>query len=100
MRWKTAGLGETSHPAGIYRRRLRSSRLTLLGAIGVLCAAAAVPAGASGEGLAEVQADFSHELAIAGPDSSAYVYDLTAKAPLVSERATALHRPASVEKLF
>jgi len=78
-------------------------------AIGVVCAAAAGPAGAavparaagaSAEGLAEVQADFSHELALAGPQSSAYVYDLTAKAALVSERATALHRPASVEKLY
>jgi D-alanyl-D-alanine carboxypeptidase/D-alanyl-D-alanine-endopeptidase (penicillin-binding protein 4) len=58
------------------------------------------PANASGAGLAEVQADFSHELALAGPESSAYVYDLTAKAALVSERALVLRRPASVEKLF
>jgi D-alanyl-D-alanine carboxypeptidase/D-alanyl-D-alanine-endopeptidase (penicillin-binding protein 4) len=37
---------------------------------------------------------------IAGTGSSAYVYDLTAKQALFSERATALRPPASVEKLF
>ena len=103
MAWKSAGLGAKPQPAGISWRRLGSYRLSVLVAIGVVCAAAAVPAGALGagsEGLAEVQADFSHELALAGAGSSAYVYDLTAKATLVSARAGALRRPASVEKLY
>jgi serine-type D-Ala-D-Ala carboxypeptidase/endopeptidase (penicillin-binding protein 4) len=51
-------------------------------------------------GLAELQADFSHELALAGSQSSAYVYDLTAAATLFSERATVARRPASIDKLF
>ena len=63
-------------------------------------AAASAAAAPSGPGLAEVQADFRGELALAGPASSAFVYDLTAKATLVSERASVLRRPASVEKLF
>jgi D-alanyl-D-alanine carboxypeptidase/D-alanyl-D-alanine-endopeptidase (penicillin-binding protein 4) len=70
----------------------------------LLAASAFAPPGAAaqlgGAGVAELQADFSHELALAGPESSAYVYDLTAKATLFSERATVPRRPASVEKLY
>jgi D-alanyl-D-alanine carboxypeptidase/D-alanyl-D-alanine-endopeptidase (penicillin-binding protein 4) len=72
----------------------------VLAALGAALLALLAPAGAAGAGVAELQADFSHELALAGPESSAYVYDLTAKAALVSERASILRRPASVEKLF
>jgi len=73
--------------------------------VGVLCAAclcalaAPSPAGAAGS-LAGLQADLTGQLALAGSGSGAYVYDLTAKQALFSERATALHRPASVEKLY
>ena len=35
-----------------------------------------------------------------GPHDGAYVYDVTAKQPLFSERATTLRPPASVEKLY
>ncbi|MDQ6811578.1 MAG: D-alanyl-D-alanine carboxypeptidase/D-alanyl-D-alanine-endopeptidase, partial [Actinomycetota bacterium] len=42
----------------------------------------------------------SQQLALAGPFSSAYVYDLTAKQPMFSVRATAMRAPASVEKLY
>jgi serine-type D-Ala-D-Ala carboxypeptidase/endopeptidase (penicillin-binding protein 4) len=56
------------------------------------------PAGASG--LPELQGDLSHQLALAGPHDGAYVYDLTAKQALFSERATTLRPPASVEKLY
>jgi serine-type D-Ala-D-Ala carboxypeptidase/endopeptidase (penicillin-binding protein 4) len=52
------------------------------------------------EGLAGLQGDFSHQLALAGPHDGAYVYDLTAKQALFSERATAMRPPASVEKLY
>src|SRR5271154_4069838 len=50
--------------------------------------------------LAELQANFSHQLALAGPADGAYVYDLTAKQALFSERATTMRPPASVEKLY
>jgi D-alanyl-D-alanine carboxypeptidase/D-alanyl-D-alanine-endopeptidase (penicillin-binding protein 4) len=52
------------------------------------------------ENLASLQADFSQQLSLAGPADGAYVYDLTAKQPLFSERASTLRPPASVEKLY
>lgn len=51
-------------------------------------------------GLPELQADFAHQLALAGPQDGAYVYDLTSKQALFSERAGTLRPPASVEKLY
>jgi serine-type D-Ala-D-Ala carboxypeptidase/endopeptidase (penicillin-binding protein 4) len=56
-------------------------------------------AGAAGD-LTELQADMSHQLALAGPADGAYVYDLTSKQALFSERASVLRPPASVEKLY
>jgi D-alanyl-D-alanine carboxypeptidase/D-alanyl-D-alanine-endopeptidase (penicillin-binding protein 4) len=64
--------------------------------LGLLAPAAAL---ASGD-LAELQADFSHQLALAGPHDGAYVYDVTAKQALFSERADTMRPPASVEKLY
>jgi serine-type D-Ala-D-Ala carboxypeptidase/endopeptidase (penicillin-binding protein 4) len=70
--------------------------------IGVTLASALLaPAAASAQGtLAELQGDLSHQLALAGPHDGAYVYDLTAKQAVFSERATAMRPPASVEKLY
>jgi serine-type D-Ala-D-Ala carboxypeptidase/endopeptidase (penicillin-binding protein 4) len=51
-------------------------------------------------GLPALQADLSHQLALAGSADGAYVYDLTAKQALFSERASTLRPPASVEKLY
>ncbi len=70
-----------------------------------LCAACAyagaVPSVANATGgLAGLQGDLGHELALAGSLSGAYVYDITAKQALFSERATTLRPPASVEKLY
>lgn len=45
-------------------------------------------------------ASLSHQMAIAGRYSGAYVYDITASKVLYSQRASALHPPASVEKLY
>ena len=60
-----------------------------------------MPAAASAQTeLAGLQTDLSHQLALAGPADGAYVYDLTAKQALFSERATAMRPPASVEKLY
>jgi serine-type D-Ala-D-Ala carboxypeptidase/endopeptidase (penicillin-binding protein 4) len=67
--------------------------LSLLGAV--------APAAASAAGaLAELQADLSRQIALAGPHDGAYVYDLSTKQALFSERAGAIRPPASVEKLF
>jgi serine-type D-Ala-D-Ala carboxypeptidase/endopeptidase (penicillin-binding protein 4) len=51
-------------------------------------------------GLKGLQSDLKHQLALAGPSDGAYVYDITAKKVLFSERATTLRAPASVEKLY
>jgi serine-type D-Ala-D-Ala carboxypeptidase/endopeptidase (penicillin-binding protein 4) len=59
------------------------------------------PAAASAGGdLAGLQTDFAHQLALAGPADGAYVYDLTTKQALFSERAATMRPPASVEKLY
>jgi D-alanyl-D-alanine carboxypeptidase/D-alanyl-D-alanine-endopeptidase (penicillin-binding protein 4) len=50
--------------------------------------------------LSALQSDLSHQLALAGPQGGAYVYDVTAKQELFSERASVLRPPASVEKLY
>jgi serine-type D-Ala-D-Ala carboxypeptidase/endopeptidase (penicillin-binding protein 4) len=77
-----------------------SLRLTIL-LCGLLSAGALLPAAASAAGgLAELQSDMSHQLALAGQADGAYVYDLTAKQALFSERATTMRPPASVEKLY
>jgi D-alanyl-D-alanine carboxypeptidase/D-alanyl-D-alanine-endopeptidase (penicillin-binding protein 4) len=68
---------------------------------GLSLSGALVPATAGAAGnLAELQADLSQQIGLAGPHDGAYVYDLTAKQPLFSERAGALRPPASVEKLY
>jgi serine-type D-Ala-D-Ala carboxypeptidase/endopeptidase (penicillin-binding protein 4) len=75
--------------------RLRRALLT------ALCALSLAPAAASAASeSAALQADLSNQLAIAGPLSGAYVYDLTAHQALFTERAEALRPPASVEKLY
>jgi D-alanyl-D-alanine carboxypeptidase/D-alanyl-D-alanine-endopeptidase (penicillin-binding protein 4) len=51
-------------------------------------------------GRAELTARLLHELALAGPGSGAYVYDLTTQTPVFSIRALVGRPPASVEKLF
>jgi D-alanyl-D-alanine carboxypeptidase/D-alanyl-D-alanine-endopeptidase (penicillin-binding protein 4) len=81
----------------VARRLPRSGAL----ALAVLCVCTQAPSAAgAGDGLASLQADLRHELALAGAGSGAYAYDLSANQPLFSERAGALHPPASVEKLY
>ncbi len=60
----------------------------------------AAPVAGAQQGLGALQADFSHQLALAGPADGAYVYDVTAKQALFSQNATAMRPPASVEKLY
>ena len=80
----------------------RSHRGTLARALLAACLCALVaPSLASAAGsLAGLQADLTGQLTQAGSGSGAYVYDLTAKQTLFSERATTLRPPASVEKLY
>ncbi len=65
---------------------------------------AGLPAGAATGavpgGTPELQADLAHQIAVAGPHDGAYVYDLTSKQVLFSQRATTARPPASVEKLY
>lgn len=69
--------------------------------LAALCACLLAPSAASASGaLAGLQADLSHQLALAGPADGAYVYDISAKTPLFSEHATTMRPPASVEKLY
>jgi D-alanyl-D-alanine carboxypeptidase/D-alanyl-D-alanine-endopeptidase (penicillin-binding protein 4) len=80
-------------------RHDRGKSLILL--CGILLIALLAPPTASADGdLSSLQADLSHQLALAGPADGAYVYDLTAKQALFSERASVPRPPASVEKLY
>jgi D-alanyl-D-alanine carboxypeptidase/D-alanyl-D-alanine-endopeptidase (penicillin-binding protein 4) len=67
-----------------------------------LCSFAALaPASApAASDLAGLQADLGRQLTLAGPHDGAYVYDLTTRQPLFSERASTMRAPASVEKLY
>jgi D-alanyl-D-alanine carboxypeptidase/D-alanyl-D-alanine-endopeptidase (penicillin-binding protein 4) len=78
----------------------RTAQLLIL-LCGLLVATTLAPptAGAVGN-LAELQSDMTHQLALAGPADGSYVYDLTSKQALFSERAGSMRPPASVEKLY
>jgi len=82
------------------RQPLCGLRGPLAALLGILAAICVVPAAASAAGLAALQSDLGHQMRIAGSRSSAYVYDLSTKQALFSERATTLRPPASVEKLY
>jgi serine-type D-Ala-D-Ala carboxypeptidase/endopeptidase (penicillin-binding protein 4) len=72
------------------------------GVLVALVVASLAPAGALAQpvGLSFLQSDLTHQLNIAGSRSSAYVYDMTSKQALFSQRATVRRPPASVEKLY
>jgi serine-type D-Ala-D-Ala carboxypeptidase/endopeptidase (penicillin-binding protein 4) len=84
---------------GLPRRAGLWATLAVLFAWFACAGAAPALAGAQGS-LAGLQSDLSSQLQLAGSSSSAYVYDITAKQALFSERATAPRPPASVEKLY
>jgi D-alanyl-D-alanine carboxypeptidase/D-alanyl-D-alanine-endopeptidase (penicillin-binding protein 4) len=80
---------------------MKRHRPALISLAGTLLVCLATAAGASGQTpLAALQRNIAHQLALAGPADGAFVYDLTAKATLFSERAEVLRPPASVEKLY
>ena len=77
-----------------------ATKLTIL-LSGLWLVAGLLPAPAAAAGnLTALQADIARQLRRAGPHDGAYVYDLTTKQPLFSERASTMRPPASVEKLF
>jgi len=84
---------------GLVARPSTATLTTLLCGL-LLSALLLAPAASAANGLAALQADFSDELARAGPHDGAYVYDLTSKQALFSERAATMRPPASVEKLY
>ncbi len=83
---------------------MRPYRLSKL--IVLLCGLWAIPAvlsptpAAAAGSLAALQSDIARQLALAGPHDGAYIYDVTAKHALFSQRASAMRPPASVEKLY
>jgi D-alanyl-D-alanine carboxypeptidase/D-alanyl-D-alanine-endopeptidase (penicillin-binding protein 4) len=87
---------------GACRSPFRNALLKALCAcLPALLAACLAPAAASAASeTAALQADLSHQMAIAGSHSGGYVYDLTAHQALFTERAETLRPPASVEKLY
>jgi D-alanyl-D-alanine carboxypeptidase/D-alanyl-D-alanine-endopeptidase (penicillin-binding protein 4) len=82
----------------VHRKALALALGLLSGAV-PLAAIGPASAAAAGE-LQALQSDLSHQLALAGPQDGAYVYDVTARQELFSERAAAMRPPASVEKLY
>ncbi len=90
------------NPAATLPNSPRAGLLTaLLACTALLAVGFLAPASARAQDdLAQLQADFSRQLSLAGPADGAYVYDLTTKQALFSERATAMRPPASVEKLY
>lgn len=90
-----AGAESTRNLASGTRATHRAGATSTRGAAGGTRAAQA-----TGGSLAGLQADLGNQLALAGPADGAYVYDLTAKEALFSERASVMRPPASVEKLY
>jgi len=103
-----AGCGavDTSHAASVSSHPLRTparpSHTTT--AIAPTTTPAVVPAdpglAAPLGGVHQLRGELRHELALVGPLSGAYVYDLTTGTPVFSLRAGTKRPPASVEKLF
>jgi serine-type D-Ala-D-Ala carboxypeptidase/endopeptidase (penicillin-binding protein 4) len=69
-------------------------------AIAAAWSLAAGTSAASAQDLTALQAALSHDLALGGGGSSAYVYDLTSQQPVFAARASVQRAPASVEKLY
>lgn len=73
-------------------------RRTALLVLAIAALSGAIPRAAAAQ--STLSAQLAHELALAGPASGVYVYDLNTATPLFAERATIARPPASVEKLY
>jgi D-alanyl-D-alanine carboxypeptidase/D-alanyl-D-alanine-endopeptidase (penicillin-binding protein 4) len=102
-RSRRAPIRSAERPMSPARTRSRRPRTALLAALAfalsALPAALPAPAGAA-VSLAGLQGDLTHQLGVSGTRSSGYVYDITAKQALFSQRDTVMRPPASVEKLY
>jgi serine-type D-Ala-D-Ala carboxypeptidase/endopeptidase (penicillin-binding protein 4) len=89
-------------PARALQARAGALRAALIlgGCLLALSAAAMSSSALAAGGLTGLRADLARQLALAGSHDGAYVYDLTARRPLFSERAGIRRPPASVEKLY
>ncbi len=80
---------------------LKTRGMALISLCGILLSSLAGAAESRAQApLAALQQDIGHQIALAGRADGAYVYDLTARKTLFSERAQTLRPPASVEKLY
>ncbi|MFZ1925384.1 MAG: D-alanyl-D-alanine carboxypeptidase/D-alanyl-D-alanine-endopeptidase [Solirubrobacteraceae bacterium] len=95
--WGSISAGQRTRLAG--PRAIPRRRRTILVA---LAAALASTFAATSTAIAQnsLEASLAREMRLAGPESGAYVYDLTKATTLFSERAEVPHPPASVEKLY
>jgi D-alanyl-D-alanine carboxypeptidase/D-alanyl-D-alanine-endopeptidase (penicillin-binding protein 4) len=94
---------DISHAGPLYKTLARRAAVLAISmALLAVSIVLAVPAGATAQpgSLAGLQSDLGGQMRIAGAHSSAYVYDITTKQALYSDRATARRPPASVEKLY
>lgn len=73
-------------------------RRLVLPALAVAAFSGAIPATTAAQ--STLSSQLTHELALAGPSSGAYVYDLNTSTPVFASRATTARPPASVEKLY
>lgn len=78
----------------------RSTTLLILLCGMLLFGASSATAADAAGSLAGLQSDLSRQLRLAGRADGAYVYDLSAKQTLFSQRASTMRAPASVEKLY
>lgn len=81
-------------------RTVRRLTALALAATSVAALCGAPGAAATPSAQSTLSARLSHELALAGSGSGAYVYDVSTGTPLFAERSTVAHPPASVEKLY
>jgi D-alanyl-D-alanine carboxypeptidase/D-alanyl-D-alanine-endopeptidase (penicillin-binding protein 4) len=73
-------------------------RRLVLSVLAVAAFSGGIPAPTAAQ--SALSGQLTHELALAGPASGAYVYDLNTSTPLFAARATTARPPASVEKLY
>jgi D-alanyl-D-alanine carboxypeptidase/D-alanyl-D-alanine-endopeptidase (penicillin-binding protein 4) len=96
-----AGCGAGSEPTRSARSSTAAARTTAPSPLTQTVIASTVPVGRPPlGGRHQLGVELGHEMALAGRDSGAYVYDMTTGTPVFSLRAMRKRPPASVEKLF
>ncbi len=95
--WRPISIGPRASLAGL--RAIPRRRRTIFAALAATLASVVATTSAA---IAQnsLEAPLAREMRLAGPESGAYVYDLTKGTTLFSEHAEVPHPPASVEKLY